>query len=405
MPLEQKITQIYRELDQESAAAYASASDLERFDKAHAAWTGHTPEPMINPYKSRPSHNFWSRTVAKPAAKDVRPGAGIKPVIDKTTKVATAGSCFAQHVARAMVSDGLNYYVAEPAPATMAPEMAQERGYGLFSARYGNIYSTRQLVQLIRRAYGTFTPIETAWKTPDGFIDPFRPNIGETFDSVKALETARADHLAQVREMFESLDVFVFTLGLTEGWVDRRDHAAYPVTPGAVTKSADPVHFAFENLTYPQIKQDLYDFLGELWRVNPKARVIFTVSPVPLIATYGETDVLSATTYSKSVLRAAAGDIAEKFDAVQYFPSYEIITGSYNHGAYFEEDLRGIRPEGVAHVMGIFRDTLIVGADGAALPDPDPIDDETEAERQKSIADAIAKEMHVVCDEELLVRS
>jgi len=201
--------------------------------------------------------------------------------------------------------------------------------------------------------------------------------------------------------MFETLDVFVFTLGLTEGWVDRRDGAAFPVTPGAVTKSADPARFEFLNLDYVAVKEDLIAFLGELFSVNPEAQVILTVSPVPLIATYGKQDVLTATTYSKSVLRAAAGDVAERFDAVQYFPSYEIITGAFNRGEYFESDLRSVRPEGVAHVMQVFRERLVIGAQEGAVT-AESLSGRSSTHDQ--IVEHIARQMQVVCDEELQVR-
>jgi len=397
--LEQMIAHTFRLLDAQPELR-PSERDLARFDTAYEAWTGRTPEPMRNPYSKGPTQSFWSRAVARPAPEAVRPGTHVKPVIGPETRVATAGSCFAQHVARAMVSDGLNYYVAEPAPEGMSEETAEAHGYGLFSARYGNIYSTRQLLQLIRRAYGRFTPIETAWQVKDGYIDPFRPNIGEIFPSIEALEEARAAHLAKVREMFESLDVFVFTLGLTEGWFDRRDGAAYPVTPGAVTKAADPAHFEFQNHDYTTIKEDLTTFLGDLLAVNPGAKVILTVSPVPLIATYSDKDVLTATTYSKSVLVAVAGDMAAHFGAVQYFPSYEIITGAYNRGAYFGENLREIRPEGVAHVMDVFREKLVHGAETVVKPETAAEADETS---RKNIEAEISRQMYVVCDEELLV--
>ena len=36
---------------------------------------------------------------------------------------------------------------------------------------------------------------------------------------------ARADHLAAVRSMFEQLEVFLFTLGLTEAWCAAEDGA------------------------------------------------------------------------------------------------------------------------------------------------------------------------------------
>lgn len=402
LSLSDMIASIYRQLDAAAAHLVLPPKELARFDAAYAAWTGRTLEPMTNPYKKQPGWAFWSRAVARPSPEAVNPGDGLRAVIAPETRVATAGSCFAQHVARAMVQGGLTYYVAEPAPADMDAETAEARGYGLFSARYGNIYSTRQLLQLIRRAYGSFTPAETAWPVEGGFVDPFRPNIGETFPSVAALEAARAEHLAHVRRMFETLDVFVFTLGLTEGWVDRRDGAAYPVTPGSVTKGADPAHFEFLNLDHAAVKADLLAFLGELFAVNPKAQVILTVSPVPLIATYGPEDVLSATTYSKSVLRAAAGEVADLFSAVQYFPSYEIITGGFNRGAYFAEDLRAVRPEGVAHVMRVFQERLVIDAVKAAAPAPEEAAADPGARAE--IAEEIARQMRVVCDEELLVR-
>ena len=383
---------------------------MARFDQAYAAWTDHKPGASSNPYSGRPDHTFWSKAVARPKADDVAPGADLMPLITPQTRVATAGSCFAQHVARAMVQDGLTYHVTEPAPEGMDPDLAQQRGYGLFSARFGNIYSTRALLQLIQRAYGRFTPIETAWKVKDGYIDPLRPNIGEVFGNPEAVETARAAHLAKVREMFETLDVFVFTLGLTEGWYDRRDGTAFPVVPGAVTKAANPDHFEFQNHDYTQVRADLAAFLGELAAVNPDAKVILTVSPVPLIATYGDGDVLSATTYSKSVLRAVAGDVAAGFEAVQYFPSYEIITGGFNRGAYFEDDLRSVRPSGVAHVMGVFRQRLVVGVQlktGEGQPEAAAqrqLEQEQAEQQRAKLADEMGREMDLICDEELLVR-
>ena len=39
---------------------------------------------------------------------------------------------------------------------------------GLFTARYGNIYTSHQLLQLLRRTYGTFVPQDNAWTEPDG---------------------------------------------------------------------------------------------------------------------------------------------------------------------------------------------------------------------------------------------
>ena len=72
------------------------------------------------------------------------------------------------------------------------------------------------------------------------------------------------------------------------------------------------------------------------------------------MATISDRHVLAATTYSKSVLRVAVDAVVRENHDVDYFPSYEIITGPQSRGRYFAEDLRSVRPEGVAQVMKIF---------------------------------------------------
>ena len=96
------------------------------------------------------------------------------------------------------------------------------------------------------------------------------------------------------------------------------------------------------------------EFMSLLKSVNPEAKVILTVSPVPLIATASENHVLVSTSYSKSVLRVAAEKISQDNADVSYFPSYEIITGSFSQGRYFADDLRNVTEEGVQHVMRTF---------------------------------------------------
>lgn len=370
----------------------------QQFDAALKQWRAYEkPDRVVNPYRSKPDRAYWARTVSRPAREDVKPVGQTRQLISKNTRVATAGSCFAQHVARAMVANGLNYYVAEPAPDGMEETTAKQHTYGLFSARYGNIYSSKQLLQLIQRAYGKFQPVETAWEVKGGHVDPFRPNIGETFTSPGAVEKSRQQHLARVREMFEKLDVFVFTMGLTEGWVDLRDGAAFPVAPAAVSSKIDPALYGFTNSGYGTVRDEMEAFLDFLGRINPKANVILTVSPVPLVATYTESDVLSATTYSKSVLRAVAGDLASAYDNVCYFPSYEIITGNHARGEYFEEDLRSVRQIGVDHVMGVFKERLVIT--NGDTPHPETGDTDTKEPDADFVSQA-----EIVCDEEMLVR-
>lgn len=310
---------------------------------------------MAHPYRSLPFYTRWSRAIAEMPMSDVDPVVSFPFTIKTNDKVATAGSCFAQHIARHLKKNGFSYFVVEDGHPLGTDGLRAEFNYGVFSARYGNIYTARQLLQLFERAFGSFEPIEDHWKKGDKFLDPLRPAIQpDGFASLEELKADRHQHLAAVRQMFQSLDYFVFTLGLTECWQDRRDGTVFPICPGVAGGSFDENVFAFRNLTVQEVVGDMAAFLRAQLSVNPRTKMILTVSPVPLIATAIDRHVLVSTIYSKSVLRVACDELCEQFGNIAYFPSYEIITGNYTRSGYFAPDLRSITEDGVEHVMRLF---------------------------------------------------
>jgi hypothetical protein len=312
---------------------------------------------ISHPYKSFPDKSFWMRSIAKLHPLDVDPVGLFKLRLNPEMKVATAGSCFAQHIARHLRNSGYNYYVVEAGHPIIPLSIREIHHYGTFSARYGNIYTARQLLQLMLRAYGRFSPHEDAWIEDNGFVlDPYRPTVQPRgYVSVKEMHADRTQHLVAVRKLFETLDVFVFTLGLTECWMASTDGAVFPLCPGVAGGQFDPEKHVFHNQTVAEVVSDMTEFIEQLQHVNPNAKIVLTVSPVPLMAT-AEPDahVLSANTYSKSVLRVSAEMLQKQFSHVHYFPSYEIITGNFNRGHYYAEDLRSVTEKGVSHVMRLF---------------------------------------------------
>ena len=348
-----------------------------------------------NPYKDIDAQQFWKNSVAGIKRDTLDPVFAAKFAIAKKDKVATAGSCFAQHIARTLSKSGFNYYVTETAPQDLSTEQAHLHNYGVFSARYGNIYTVRQFVQLIERAYGKFRPDEGYWIRKDGaLVDPFRPQIEPNgFKDAEALKASQETLFAAVRSLIENMDIFVFTLGLTEGWRSKVDGAVFPLAPGVAGGVPDPDRYEFVNFTAEEVTIDLFKAIDLIRGINPSCRVILTVSPVPLIATYERRHALVSTTYSKSVLRVAAQTVADAVAEVDYFGSYEIITGSYSRGAYFHDDLRSVTDEGVAHVMGVFmRNYTGTGSDAP----PQKTDSApSSVTRSKALFD-------IVCDEEAI---
>jgi hypothetical protein len=357
-----------------------------------------------HPYKSLPSYAFWRRSFEGVPPGEVDVVAKFPFAIGREDKIATAGSCFAQHIARRLSASGFNYFVAEPAHPILGEEIGRQFNYGVFSCRYGNIYTSRQLLQLFKRAYGEFAPIDDVWEEGGRYIDPCRPVIQPNgFATLEEMKGDRERHLAAVRQMFEELDVFVFTMGLTEGFINRADGTAYPVCPGVSGGQFDDDKHVFHNETVAEVVANTSEFLARLRAVRPHSRVILTVSPVPLVATKEDRHVLQSTTYSKSVLRVAAQELVGRHSAVAYFPSYEVITGNYNRGAYYQEDLREVREEGVEHVMRLFFKHAT--KEGAALPSEAA--GERGKRRRKRRRDGspmaqMARATALVCEEEML---
>ena len=325
---------------------------------------------MSNPYADLPDHAFWRRSVAGRPAQAVDPVVAAPFAISPDDAVATAGSCFAQHISRALVRRGYNYLVTET---------GEGEGYGVFPARFGNIYAPRQLLQTFDRAYGLFEPRERAWRRPDGaWVDPFRPQVEPAgFATMEALEADRAAHLAAVRTMFETCAVFIFTLGLTEAWRSRKDGSVYPICPGVQAGAFDAKRHEFVNYGFNDVIDDMRAAIAMMREINPALRLILTVSPVPLTATASGNHVLPATTYSKSTLRAVAGDMADAHEFVWYFPSYEIIVSPTFRGMFYLPNPREVSIKGVEFVMthvfaGLNATPAAPGTRPAPAPKPSP---------------------------------
>lgn len=354
---------------------------------------------MANPYAGRPENAFWSTGVAKASRPVPADFYHPKWPIPLETRVATAGSCFAQHIGRRMLAAGYPIMDVEPPPALLTKDRHLEYGYATYSARYGNIYTVRQLLRLAEEAFGQRPPSDLVWTRGDRFVDALRPNIEPLgLSSPEVVLQHRRRHLDRVRTMFMELDLFIFTLGLTESWLDVPTGLTLPVVPGTRAGGTfEPDRHHFHNLSYTETLEDFLAFRELLQRVRPGRPPLFliTVSPVPLVATARDQHVQVSTVHSKSTLRTVAGDLAARFEDIDYFPSYEIITSPWSGSCFFEKDMRSVRSEGVENVMRTFMGAHRPGEAGSTA---------TTSIRRTEPASAREQpdDMAVACEEELL---
>jgi hypothetical protein len=348
------------------------------------------------PYDDLPEHAFWRTGVAEAGIFGLSGLWRSRWTLPADARFATFGSCFAQHISRALVARGMGWVDAEPAPGRCPPEIIRAFGFGVFSARTGNIYTAAQLLLHARMAAGQADPDAVeVWEVDGRFYDSLRPAIEpDGFASAEEARLSRQSTVRAFRRAAAGADVLVFTLGLTEGWESTATGQPYALCPGTAAGQFDPASHRFRNHAYPDIRAAMEEALAGLRGINPDLRVLLTVSPVPLTATASGQHVLSATTYSKSVLRAVAGDLAAADPLTDYFPSYEIIAGAPARAMFYEPNLRSVATAGVETVMGHFFRGLDLG--GLARHTAETGD------QPPSVAEDEAAAEDLVCEEEIL---
>lgn len=349
-----------------------------------------------NPYESYPPAQFWNSAASSPDLALIDFDFGKKFSFTASDRFATSGSCFAQHFGRQLMARGGNVMFAETRHP-MIPE-TYGHGYEVFSARYGNIYTTRQLLELLQQATGRRAPVFDFGLRADGrIVDMCRPRaVPAGFSSVEEAEADRRYHLLAVQALLQQLDVFVFTLGLTESWYHATGDYCYPVVPGAAAGVFAPEVHKFVNFSAGQIVADLHAIVDIIKAANPNAKILLTVSPVSLVATAEPRSAVVSTVASKSILRAAVDEVSRQLACVDYFPSYEIITSPISRGRFWERNCRDVSADGVNTVMDIFfRSRFATQGVIAAAPGPAV---------QRDVDAEIEKLLNAECDEMLLDR-
>lgn len=275
------------------------------------------------------------------------------PIIDKSSKIVSAGSCFATEIAHYLIDNGYNYLVTEDSGSREALyEILDMNGQLNASAAWGIIFNTPSFRQLVEKAFGLRELPRIVWSQPHKgenlYFDPFRENVA--FRRIADYESNYPQHIAAARRAFEEMDVFIITLGLNEVWSFAADGSVFSRSPWR----AAPSLIRRKILTVEENVNDLLEMAEILRRFNPKVKIVCTVSPVPLHATFraDEHHIVAANTHSKAVLRVAAEEFASRCPDSYYFPSYEIVTVSTQNP--WAADQRHVTRETVGKVMSAF---------------------------------------------------
>jgi hypothetical protein len=281
-------------------------------------------------YKGECCHRFPYNRPA--TAEDIL--VGWKPpqkLISAETKVLAFGSCFAEYFVKFLARHGYNRWQ----PPAERHSHSEENLLLALPDTFENIFV---IVQQFRWAFHEFTPSAKIWFTKD-----------------KRHFEATEQRREKVRRGFEEGEIFVITLGLSEIWFDRIE--GEPMWRTVPARLYDPERHVCRPATVAETLRCLYDFDALVDRFLPGKQFVFTLSPIPMVATFRDQSAVTANQASKAILRAALdeffrdGAIARK-SRYHYFPSYEIVFHMFDHP--FLPDNRHVRPDVARTVLDIF---------------------------------------------------
>jgi hypothetical protein len=324
-------------------------------DDDNAAPVRAEPTPMTAPIqkiqaRSKPnprwSSHFQHKLLTVP----------IKPLFGPDDVVFTIGSCFAERIRVALTERG----VKVGPPMQEIPMSPGRYRIDRLPARphmdYFNTFTVRQ--EFERYAGEWVQDGDDYWATKDPFWngehayqDPYRRMIfGRTpEDLAQALKLVNA----AIDKGINQANVFFMTFGMAEVFRNRKTGLMACQKPGyAGGSGADETEFYMSS--YEENYANVAKVVDIINRVRPDAQIVVTVSPVGLARTFGDQDILAANTEGKSILRAALGAVARKYDNVTYFPSYEIVMAN-SPFSFREDDGRHVNNWVVSKIVEAFK--------------------------------------------------
>ena len=249
-----------------------------------------------------------------------------RPLIGPDTQVTAFGSCFAANISNWLSQR--NFRVLNKADS-VKPAYVVSCGEGMV-----NSFVIRQQFEWAWEGKVFDQPLWHGYKAEEYGYDP--------------------EVQAETKRIFDATDVFILTFGLSEVWYDEPTGNVFWRT---IPKSAyDPKRHRFRVSTVEENRENLEAIYQLIRTHRPDAKVIFTLSPIPLIATFRDNACLSSNSVSKAVLRVAIDETVRAHadeGALYYWPSYELLTDVFH--LPYKADRRHFEWPSINFVMALFQ--------------------------------------------------
>ncbi len=247
---------------------------------------------------------FRTELIIAPVAQQLPPSA----------RVLTLGSCFAESIGARLAADKVNVLVNP----------------------FGTVFQPLAVGRLLRAALGEDVDWQQHLVEARGRWQSYDLHGSQGAASPVELLHDIQQAVQRTGEFLRGADAVLLTLGTA--WAYRLRETGELVSN---CHKMPAELFEKELLTPDEIINALAETHAYLRRINPKLRIILTVSPVRHIK-----DTLPLNAVSKSVLRVACHYLSELLPDVSYFPAYELLTDDLRDYRFYAADM--LHPSEVA---------------------------------------------------------
>jgi tetratricopeptide (TPR) repeat protein len=220
--------------------------------------------------------------------------------VSKATRFFTMGSCFARNLAKSLEQSGYAAHHME------------------ISEYINTTFANRVFVDWLR----------------DADIDPaIRDRIVELLPQGWSKENTL--------EVIKRSDVFILTLGVAAAFFDRTTGAFVLPRPSALNSRALAEKYQFRTASVQENVDNVRYLIDFVRSVAPGIRIVVTVSPVPILASFEHESAVQADCLSKSTMRLVAHEVVNNsgIQNILYWPSFEVFRwGGSNASNFYAAD-------------------------------------------------------------------
>lgn len=221
--------------------------------------------------------------------------------INNKTKFYTMGSCFARNIHRSLLNNGFQSYHMEISE-TINTTFANRAFIDWLDNKSQNTSITKRFEELL-------------------------PSGSSSINTI---------------EIIKNSDVFILTLGVAYAFFDKINGEFVLPRPTQLNSRALAEKYDYRLTSVSENIENVQYLISYIRKISPNIKVIVTVSPVPIIASFGHPSCVQADCLSKSTMRLVADQIvnASGIKEILYWPSFEIFrwAGSSSSNYYAADD-------------------------------------------------------------------